>query len=151
MTTSKIRETIAPCGLNCAKCFAHMDGDIRNLSSQLKEKLGNFGIYAKRFETLLGEPVFKKYPDFAQMLDFFASKQCRGCRHEQCKLFTGCGVRACHQEKQIDFCFQCKDFPCDNTGFDAHLHARWVKLNEHIRAVGIEQFYEETKDKPRYV
>lgn len=150
MTSPQILETLAPCGLNCQKCFAHVDGDIRKYSLKLKEKLGNFDIYAQRFETLLGNPVFKKYPDFKEMLDFLASENCRGCRHEQCKLFKNCGVRACHQEKDIDYCHQCDDFPCNKTGFDEHLHARWIKLNERIKAVGIDQYYEKTKDQHRY-
>lgn len=150
MTPPQILEALAPCGLNCKKCFAHVDGDIRKYSEKLREALGNFDIYARRFETLLENPVFKKYPDFKEMLDFFATENCRGCRHEQCKLFKGCGVRACHQEKSIDYCHQCEEFPCDKTGFDEHLHARWIKLNERIKAVGIEQYHAETKDQHRY-
>jgi len=151
MTSHQILEALAPCGLSCEKCFAPANGDIRKYSMKLKEKLGNFDIYAKRFETLLGDPIFKKYSDFKEMLDYFASENCRGCRHEQCKLFTGCGVRSCHQEKSIDYCHQCEDFPCDKTGFDEHLQARWIKMNERIKAQGIEKFYSETKDLPRYV
>lgn len=151
MATDLILNTLAPCGLSCAKCFAHVDGDIRRYSIKLKQKLGNFDIYAKRFETLVDEPIFKKYPDFKAMLDYFAAGNCRGCRNEQCKLFSGCGVRQCHQEKQIDYCHQCDDFPCDKTGFDKHLHERWIKMNERIKAVGVEQYYDETKNKPRYV
>ena len=41
MTDESIKETIAPCGLCCETCFAHVNGDIRKLSIQLKEKLGN--------------------------------------------------------------------------------------------------------------
>lgn len=151
MTSSQILDALAPCGLSCEKCFAHVDGDIRKYSLKLKEKLGNFDIYAKRFVTLLGDPIFEKYPDFKVLLEYFASEKCRGCRHEQCKLFTGCGVRQCHQEKNIDYCHQCDDFPCAKTGFDKHLYDRWIKLNERIKAVGVEQYYDETKDKPRYV
>ncbi len=150
MTATQILEEIAPCGLNCIKCFAHVDGDIRKYSRKLKEKLGNFDIYAQRFETLLDNPIFKKYADFKEMLDFFAAANCRGCRHEQCKLFKTCGVRACHQEKSIAYCHQCEDFPCEKTGFDRHLHARWIKLNERIKKVGIEQYHAETKGQHRY-
>ena len=150
MVTQQILEALAPCGLSCEKCFAHVNGDIRRFGIKLKEKLGNFDIYAKRFETLLGDPVFKKYPDFKEMLDYLASENCRGCRHEQCKLFKTCGVRSCHQAKEIDYCYECDEFPCNKTGFDEHLHARWIKLNERIRAVGIEQYYAETKDQSRY-
>ena len=73
MTTERIKASLAPCGLSCEKCFAHVDGDIRRYSLKLKEKLGNFHINAKRFETLLGEPIFKKYLDFKEMLDYFVN------------------------------------------------------------------------------
>ncbi|MCP4023082.1 MAG: DUF3795 domain-containing protein [Desulfobacteraceae bacterium] len=151
MIPQQILEAIAPCGLSCKKCFAHIDGDIRKFSRQLNKKLGNFDIYARRFETMVGDPIFKKYPDFKEMLDYFASDNCRGCRHEQCKLLKTCGVRACHQEKNLDYCYECEDFPCQKTGFDDHLFKRWVKMNQRIREVGIETYYEETKDTPRYV
>lgn len=57
MTAEKILNALDPCGINCEKCFAPVDGDIRRYSLKLKEKLGNFEPYAKRFETLLGNPV----------------------------------------------------------------------------------------------
>ena len=150
MNYHKILQALGPCGLSCEKCFAHENGDIRKYSLKLREKLGHFDIYAKRFETLLNNPVFKKYPDFKIMLDLFAAENCKGCRKEMCKLFKNCGVRGCHQQKNLDFCFQCDDFPCHNTNFDEHLQKRWVKLNERIREIGIENYYAETKDEARY-
>jgi len=150
MTSEKILDALAPCGLSCEKCFAHESGEIRKHSLKLQEKLGNFDLFAKRFETLLGNPIFKKYPDFKMMLDYFSAENCRGCRKESCKLFENCGVRSCHQEKNLDFCFQCDEFPCDKTNFDDNLRKRWIQLNERIREVGIENYYAETKDKPRY-
>ena len=150
MISDEILNAIGPCGLNCEKCFAHEDGDIRKYSLNLKEKLRNFDVYAERFVTLLDNPIFKKYGDFKMMLDFFASENCKGCRKENCKLFKNCGVRGCHQEKNIDFCFQCDDFPCNKTNFDENLEKRWIQINERIREIGIEAFYAETKDKPRY-
>jgi len=151
MTIEQIKAALAPCGLSCEKCFAHVDGDIRKYSVKLKEKLGNFDNYAKRFETLVGDPIFKKYPDFKEMLNYFASESCKGCRNEQCKLFTNCGVRACHQEKQIDFCHQCDEFPCKKTNFDEDLYKRWILINEKIKETGLEQFYEKAKIRPRYI
>jgi len=150
MTDEKIKETIAPCGLCCETCFAHVDGDIRKYSMKLKEKLGNFHINAKRFEILLDDPIFKKYRYFKEMLDYFASENCKGCRNEQCKLFKGCGVRRCHQEKQIDFCFQCDQFPCDRTNFDPGLYSGWVAINEIIQKKGIEKYYREARIRSRY-
>ena len=64
MISEQIKQALAPCGLNCAKCFAHIDGDIRRYSLKLKEALGHFDPYAKRFETLMAQPIFGKYADF---------------------------------------------------------------------------------------
>jgi hypothetical protein len=151
MDYEQIKRSIAPCGLSCEKCFAYADGDIRRYSLKLKEALGNFAPYAQRFRTLLREPVFEKYPDFMGMLDYFASENCHGCRNEQCKLFTNCGVRSCHQEKGVDFCYQCDEFPCTKTNFDEHLYKAWVQINEIIKAKGIEAYYKITRERPRYV
>ena len=137
MTYEQIKASLAPCGLSCEKCFAHVDGDIRRYSLKLKEELGNFEPYAKRFETLLGDPVFKKYSDFKAMLDYFASENC--------------GVRGCHQEKKIDYCYQCDEFPCSRTNFDENLYKAWVRINETIRNEGIEKYYKRTLERPRYV
>ena len=56
----------------------------------------------------------------------------------------------CHAEKGVDFCFQCDEFPCEKTHFDADLKRRWVQMNNRMKEVGVEAYYEETKDAPRY-
>ncbi len=150
MNYEQIKAALAPCGLNCVKCFAHVNGEIRRLSQELKEGLGNFEAYAKRFETLIGDPVFKKYPNFMEMIDYLASSNCSGCRNEQCRLFKDCGVRVCHQQKQVDFCFQCSEFPCAKTNFDQRLNTVWLKVNEKIRAEGLEAYYQDSMNRPRY-
>jgi hypothetical protein len=150
MTEQSIQASVAPCGLSCEKCFAHVDGEIRRYSQRLKELLGNFHNYAPRFETLLDEPILGKYADFKAVLDYLASANCRGCREEQCKLFKDCGVRPCHQEKQVDFCYQCDEFPCDRTHFDQPLYKAWVRINEIIRKSGLDKYHQLTLDRPRY-
>ena len=151
MTSEQILAAIAPCGLNCKTCFAHAQGDIRKHSLALREKLGNFTEYAKRYETLLDQPVFKNYPAFKEMLDYFVSENCRGCRNEQCRLFKDCGVRRCHQERGVDFCHECDEFPCAKTNFDEGLHSVWLRINRKIQEIGIEEFHEKGKTRPRYV
>jgi len=150
MEYEQIKNRLAPCGLNCGKCFAFVDGDIKNDSKRLKESLGEFDIYAARFVDLINEPLFEKFPDFKMLLSYFASVECNGCRKERYKIFKDCKVRDCYETKGIDFCFQCSEFPCDNTGFDNHLHKRSVDINMRIKEIGIEEYYNEIKDKPRY-
>ncbi len=150
MNSNDILNRLAPCGLHCGKCFAFIDGDIKKSSRQLKESLGNFENYAKRFVDLLEEPVFTKYPDFKELLDYFTTVECKGCRNEKCLLFKDCKIRECHQSKEVDYCFQCNEFPCNHTGFDQHLYKRFVEINQRMKVVGVEQYYKEIKDKPRY-
>jgi hypothetical protein len=145
-----IKERIAPCGLHCGKCFAFHKSEIRELSTNLRKELGDFDVFAQRFVDLLNEPVFKKYSEFKELLNYFSSVECRGCREGNCKLFKDCEVRACFKEKEVDFCYQCNDFPCNNTGFDEHLYKRFVEINLRIKTIGIEKYYTEVKDKARY-
>jgi len=150
MDYEQIKNRLAPCGLHCGKCFAFTDGDIKNHSSKLRDSLGDFDTYASRFVDLLNEPAFKRYPDFKVLLSYFASVDCNGCRKEKCKMFKNCKVRDCHEQKGIDFCFECAYFPCDNTGFDQHLHKRSVDINLRMKEIGVEKYYNEIKDKSRY-
>jgi len=150
MEDNHLLNRLAPCGLHCGKCFAFVDGDIRKYSLLLKESLGNFDICAERFSGLLNKPVFQKYPDFKEMLEYFTTVECQGCRNETCKLFDSCKVKECAKQKKVDFCFQCDEFPCNNTGFDEHLLKRSVDINQRMKEIGVENYYQEIKDKPRY-
>lgn len=147
---STLSEKFGPCGLLCEKCFAYDNGPIKLYAEKLKNNLGEFDNYASRFVTLLEEPVFTKYPEFKELLSVFASGKCKGCRKQECHLFRDCKVKGCHKEKGVDFCFQCREFPCKKTGFDSNLKQRWIKINTRIRESGLENYYAEIKDKPRY-
>jgi len=145
-----IKTRLSPCGLHCGKCFAFSDGDISRLSRNLKKNLGDFDAYAERFVNLLNEPLFLKYAEFKELLNYFSAGKCMGCRKEQCVLFKSCNVRKCSENKQVDFCFQCLEFPCNNTGFDENLQKRWKLTNMKMKKCGVEAYYNEIKDEPRY-
>ena len=57
MEYEEILNIIAPCGLNCYKCFANSEGAIRKTSIKLQKLLGSFDIYAERFSSFL--PFYK--------------------------------------------------------------------------------------------
>jgi len=138
---------LAPCGLSCRKCFANSQGEIAGLSTQLQERLGSLDIYAERFSAFV--PAFERYPAFKGLLAYFAQGQCDGCRQGAC-LYPDCGVVTCYQEKCVDFCFQCDEFPCQETNFDPHLERRWLQMQNRMKEIGVEAYYEETKDQARY-
>lgn len=149
MQNEDIKKKLAPCGLHCGQCFAFRDSAIHQSAVQLKKYLGNFEPYAERFSTLLN-PVFKNYPVFQEFLDYLVSSECGGCREEQCKFYKNCNVRRCAAQKDVDYCCQCPQFPCEETGLDENLYRRHVSINKKIREIGSAAYYEEIKDLPRY-
>lgn len=143
----EILKTLAPCGLNCRKCIACNEGEIKTVSLKLQELLGSFDRYAERFSAFL--PVFKNYPAFKELLAYFTEADCAGCRAGSCK-YPNCGVRDCHKQKSVDFCFQCDEFPCEKSNFDPDLKRRWIQMNNRMKDVSIESYFQENRNLPRY-
>lgn len=148
MEYEDILDILASCGLNCRKCFAYAGGEIRVLSARLQEVLGAFDRYAERFSAF--RPVFENYPPFKELLAYFTQADCDGCRSGGCKWWPDCGVATCCQQKSVDFCFQCDEFPCEKTNFDPDLKRRWIQMNSRMKEIGAQSYYQETKDLPRY-
>ncbi len=73
----------------------------------------------------------------------------RGLQERKMQALQRMQVRSCSEGKKVDFCF-CVDFPCDNTGFDEHLYTRYVGINERMKEIGVEAYYEEVKNQSRY-
>ncbi len=150
MNYQEILDRLGPCGLHCGKCFAFTQGTIKSHAEGLKKSLGDFDVYAKRFVDLLEEPRFSNFQSFVEVLDCLCQISCDGCRKDDCKLFKDCKVKYCYKDKQVDFCFECDEFPCDNTGFDEHLYKRWETINNRMKVIGVANYYQEIKDVPRY-
>lgn len=147
MEYDEIVRILAPCGLSCTKCLAYKDGEIRAASERLIQLLGSFDRYARRFASF--QKVFSVYPQFRELLEHFSTGDCAGCRSGACR-YPGCVVPACTRDRGVDFCFQCSEFPCGRTTFDADLKRRWVEMNTAMKEKGTQRYYEETKDLPRY-
>ena len=150
MNYKDIREITAPCGIDCKKCIAYSDGYVKETSARLTELLGpNFGVHAERFSKFY--PAMANYQSFKEMLQFFEDASCPGCRngHPQ---FPNCGVATCPkiESGEADFCFQCDEFPCERPEFHPSLEERWKNKNKRMAEIGVEEFYKETIDEPRY-
>ncbi len=85
------REMTAPCGLDCFNCPVFLANDNEKIRAMVSEKMG----------IPLEQAV------------------CKGCRGEKGKcaiIPMPCHVYSCAEEKGLEFCADCADFPCD------HLH-----------------------------
>jgi hypothetical protein len=147
MEREKLLKMIAPCGLACYTCTAAQEGVIQTHSEALLNLLESFDRFAEQFST--HEPRLKKYPDFVQVLQLFSEAGCTGCRSGACP-YPGCRVQPCITEKGYDFCFECEAFPCDKLDADPALKDKWLSSNERMRAIGVEAYFDEVKDRSHY-
>lgn len=63
----EVTNVLAPCGLNCVKCLAYENGEIKKHSVELQKLLGNFDSYAEKFSSF--DKSFKDYPQFKNFLN----------------------------------------------------------------------------------
>ncbi|NLY91095.1 MAG: DUF3795 domain-containing protein [Firmicutes bacterium] len=57
---------------------------------------------------------------------YLANVQCNGCREDHC-LSSDCIVPECTKSQDINFCYECKEFPCDKMGFSTDLKEKWIR------------------------
>jgi hypothetical protein len=147
MDYNEILKRLAPCGLDCGRCVDYEGSEIRRLSLKMRELLGDYGRVAKLKSDHF--PAFKGYGQFEEILGLFCAASCGGCRSENVRCPIDCSVASCHKEKQVDFCFQCAEYPCENP-IDNRLEERWRKRNDRMKEVGVEEFFNEQSRLPRY-
>lgn len=87
--TIDYRRLSAPCGLPCFECGFAMASSSRELQTMISEF----------FNIPLEQAV------------------CKGCRDEGGKcahLPMPCRLYPCAEQRAVEFCYECSDFPCDN-------------------------------------
>jgi hypothetical protein len=148
MNRKNLLQRIAPCGVLCFTCTASRHGVIREKSRGIQRYLDGFGAVAEKMSEL--DPRLKKYPDFEQGLRMLAEASCEGCRDGDAK-YPGCEIAACVKEREVDFCYQCDDFPsCAKADFEPMLKSKWLHANRRMKDVGPEAFFEEMKERSHY-
>jgi len=147
MEKTELLRLIAPCGLLCFTCDAMKDGVINESAKKLLYVLGSYDSF---LESCPGSrPISGKYSDFKEVLEYLANVKCNGCREDHC-MDPNCIVPECTKNQSVDFCYECKDFPCAKTGFPDGLKEKWIRKNNKLKEIGIEKFFEEEKKIPHY-
>jgi hypothetical protein len=91
MASDQERALIAPCGIYCGACRRYLAGTDKALREQIAEERG--------------VPVEEVYV-------------CAGCRPMRGRVKMAGGEPACDtyacavNDKKVEFCYQCQDFPC---------------------------------------
>jgi len=125
MASEELKEwDISICGLNCAKCPIY---DASHGNDKLREELAvHFG----------GKPE---------------SIICEGCRSEplshDAHWSPECKMLLCAKEKKVQYCFECKDFPCtiliEFSSDGVPHHKRTVENLNRMKEIGLEAWIAE--------
>lgn len=121
MDKNEIFQQTAPCGLDCFNCEIHE----KNITDQMR--------------TLLATNLNRDESEIP----------CQGCRQDECRILPEpCATRACTQEKGLDFCHECKEFPCPylqpaKEGAEKYPHNFKLYNLCRIKAVGLENWANE--------
>lgn len=110
------------CGLNCGACPVGMASE--------KGDQALLAILAERWGNEAGELL------------------CGGCKSGRNSVFcSSCGLRDCARERELEFCFQCTDYPCDRlVSFrddDAPHHSAVLRNLSRIRDRGLKVWLED--------
>ncbi|WP_455139329.1 DUF3795 domain-containing protein [Candidatus Hodarchaeum mangrovi] len=115
---TKLEWDLSFCGLNCAACeiYHASHGDI-----ELHERLVKF--FKENFDPII------------------TSVSCERCRGRPDKCWTSdCHFRTCATEQGLTYCFECKNFVCDNLvefGNRAPHHAKTIENMKKMKEIGI--------------
>ncbi|SHO48448.1 DUF3795 domain-containing protein [Desulfopila aestuarii] len=112
--------TTAPCGIDCFNCLLFVDMQQSNERKAFNER----------------------HPQMSGL-------NCQGCRQQNCPMLSGpCKTRQCVEDREIEFCHECADFPCallapvaDQAGKFPH-NMKVYNLCR-IKSVGVDQWARE--------
>jgi hypothetical protein len=132
-------EFVTYCGLYCGLCAER--ARIPRQAVALQEAMAEEGW-----------PYFgSSVPDFDEFWRFLeglhAEGGCRGCRAGGG--FPGCQIRICAQERGVELCARCTDFPCEHIEPLAARYPTLVADNRRLQAVGLEQWLGEQQERAR--
>jgi hypothetical protein len=147
LTYDEILDRLAPCGLDCHRCAMCGSGVIKRTATELAAALEGYENVAPRVAALL--PALANYQQFAEVLAAFSGATCAGCRAGGAT-FPFCAARTCFKEQGVDFCFQCGEYPCERNDYPGDFAKRWRENNDRMRDAGVEQYYRESLQRPRY-
>lgn len=118
-----IKNLTAPCGLDCFNCQLYE----KNITEEIKNKMAN---------------IFKKNNE---------DIPCKGCRNQDgYKLFIKeCATLKCIKTHNVEFCFECKEYPCDyyipcKDGAERYPHNFKLYNLGRIKLIGLDNWAKES-------
>jgi hypothetical protein len=141
MSLQNLLRLVGYCGLYCGLC-AHRNRipkEARQLQKSLHEE--GFDDWYKYIPEM--KDVF---PPFWQFLQNLAELDCT------CRTGGGppdCKIRNCTKEKQIDYCPQCKEYPCSLVTKLAEYYPTLIQDGKRLQKIGLEAWVKEQEERAK--
>lgn len=133
---------IMPCGCVCCTCLGCGEGVVAAYAKEMLTYLNGYDDF------LAGHPDQRIVADTMRVLHFWSTQNCSGCRGEdenQCQN-GNCPVRDCSKEHKVDFCYTCKNYPCEVINGNK----KWREANDDMLHNGPAAFFENESKKSHY-
>lgn len=136
-TESEDMKYMTYCGLYCGLCSSR--NRIPKQAQALQDSMVRDG-YDQWGEDYL--PNFKAFWMFLnERCD--PDKCCPGCR--QGGGYPGCEVRKCAQQRNVDICVHCDDYPCKHVSEFGKIYPTLIADGQRLKEIGMERWIQEQK------
>ncbi len=139
-------DLIGYCGVYCGTCARwHENSVFRKLTTALAELVDGHG-----FQHWMPEVVKEfDYTEFRKALDFFSRKDTWFICRKGCKGGDGrpdCEIRKCCKNRELNICFDCREFPCDRVKGNAAMIERGKEYRRFGKGAWLRQQIEKAKE-----
>ncbi len=86
------------------------------------------------------------FDPFWRFLKELAIKNENNCRDNNCG-YPGCPIRKCAQEKKIDICIECDEYPCDHFDFLIKRYPHIIPGGKRMKEIGYDAWIEEQNER----
>lgn len=131
-------EFVTYCGLYCGLCAARTRIPERAVALQQAMDEEGWPFWGQ---------TFPGFPEFWKFLEGLGSKGCPGCRAGGGD--PGCKIRICAQERGLDLCSRCTDFPCEQIEALAARYPTLIADNRRLQGLGLARWLAEQEERAR--
>ncbi|MFX1563137.1 MAG: DUF3795 domain-containing protein [Promethearchaeota archaeon] len=136
----------------CGKYLCSLCGYHRGAFTEPAKHLYNLAKSYKSLRLIAGVNKTFDFDEFMKGLEWLASQEepCKGCRMGGgWSWWSDCPVRTCCMEKEIEFCYQCSEFPCKTLkkGPLKDRKQQVIEANLQLKKVGIKSWIQHLKKK----
>ena len=149
METEQEKKLVGYCGLYCGNCGIYKGRIVPKMAADLKELISTHGFaeWVPKYEK-----TDFSFEEFQKGLKFFSDQERGPYCQVPCKEGGGlpfCKIRPCANEKEVEICFECKEFPCKLFSPFLEKHPEIIEEEKKYKKLGMEMWIKLKEEKSK--